>query len=48
MKWQGHNGKAAERVSNFAVRVLNSRSMVVLTVIAVLVLVASASWKWGG
>ncbi len=48
MKWQGYNEKAAERMNGFVVRIINSRSILVLIALAAMVVVAAATNKWGG
>jgi hypothetical protein len=48
MKWQGHNEKAADRVTDFVVKVFKGRSILVLTALTAVIVTAAASHKWGG
>ncbi|MFP3960402.1 MAG: hypothetical protein ACLFUX_09555 [Spirochaetaceae bacterium] len=48
MKWQGFGSTTGERVNRFVIKVRHSRSVLVLAAVTALIIVATASFKWGG
>lgn len=48
MKWQGHNPKAVDRVNKTVIKIQNSRSVLVMAAVTALIILATASNKWGG
>ena len=50
MKWQGFDNttSAGDKVNKMVVSLKHSRSMLVIAAVTALIIVATASFKWGG
>jgi len=48
MKWGEYSEKAADRVTNFALKIFGSRGLYILLVLAALVILSGAGDKWAG
>lgn len=47
MKWGEYSENAADRVTNFALKIFGSRGLYILLVLAALVILSGAGDKWG-